>query len=129
MITEIKLLEEVIHKYGRFLQNSQIQEILNLYTAQAEIIPDGMMTVRGIDEIEEFYNTTFETIQIIGELHLVETILHNNLAIIRCEETAQIKLKQEKITENAYFRELFILKKVKDSWKIHKYMFSKIPQH
>lgn len=120
------MIRETIGNYGRFLSEQNTSEILSLYSNEAEIIPDGLPSITTIKNIKKFYETTFSSIKIAGDLIItsVDVDTSNELAIVRCEEKASVT---DLATDNvlkSYFRELFVLKKEKDIWKIYKYMFS-----
>lgn len=121
---------DLIKTYGANLQNGNITAILNLYSTNAEIIPEAKASLSNKINIEAFYKETFETINIKGGLIIKEINVFNNVALVRCEEPAEVELLANGAIEKAYFRELFVLTRGSENedWKIFKYMFSQIEQ-
>ena len=121
-----KEVSAIIQNYGKILQEGNLTEILKLYLPDAEIIPDGLPSLSGIESIEKFYEETFRTIKLNGTLNVKEVEIYGNLAIVRCEEPAVVEILANSTQEKSYFRELFILiRNLKTKkWEIKKYMFS-----
>ncbi|QIO05873.1 YybH family protein [Acinetobacter shaoyimingii] len=116
--------EQVIMQYGEYLNAKNIDGIISLYHDDAEIIPDQLPSIVGTALIVPFYEQTFSSIQIDGKLVVRSTDVSADIAIVRCEEQANVtELATGQTTKN-YFREMFVLKKIKDTWLIYKYMFS-----
>lgn len=119
--------EQVILRYGELLNQKKIDEIIDLYHQEAEIIPDQLQSLSGKESIIEFYKNTFNTIELHGELKIQSIDLDHNLAIVRCEEPAEIKDLDSGLMIKSYFREIFVLKRLERQWYIHRYMFSQNP--
>ena len=119
--------EQVVLRYGTLLSQKKIDEIIELYHQEAEIIPDQLQSLSGKEAIIEFYKNTFNTIELHGELKIQSIDLDHNLAIVRCEEPAEIKDLNSGLTIKSYFREIFVLKRLERQWYIHRYMFSQNP--
>lgn len=119
--------EQVVLRYGELLNQKKIDEIIDLYHQEAEIIPDQLQSLSGKESIIEFYKNTFNTIELHGELKIQSIDLDHNLAIVRCEEPAEIKDLDSGLMIKSYFREIFVLKRLERQWYIHRYMFSQNP--
>ncbi|MEN5055128.1 hypothetical protein [Sphingobacterium kitahiroshimense] len=119
-------VSQVIQYYGKFLKDGNTDEILTLYHQDGEIIPDGSSSLIGTASIKNFYEQTFLTIKINGVLQIKEVKVYGNIAIVRCEEPAEVTLLADGSVEKTYFRELFILTLNSETskWQIQKYMFS-----
>ncbi len=115
---------EVVKKYGQFLNEQNLDNILGLYHVNAEIIPDQLASLQGKENIISFYQNTFANIKILGELAIQSVYESTEVAIVRCEEVGEVTDLSSGIKSNHYFREMFILIKEDDVWKIYKYMFS-----
>ena len=92
------------------MSQKKIDEIIDLYHQEAEIIPDQLQSLSGKDAIIEFYKNTFNTIELHGELKIQSIDLDHHLAIVRCEEPAEIKDLETGLMIKSYFREIFLLK-------------------
>ena len=116
--------EAVITQYGEYLATQNIDKILELYDSEAEIIPDQLASLIGSKAILSFYQKTFSSIKIKGKLNITSVYKNNDIAIVRCEEPAQMTNLATGKTEQQYFREMFVLVKKQKKWWVYKYMFS-----
>lgn len=116
--------EEVVIKYGQYLQEKNLVDILALYHDDAEVIPEQLQSISGKDEITPFYKNTFSSISIDGQLKITSTYQTENVAIVRCEEQAKVTNLATSIITTNYFREMFVLTQSNGTWLIFKYMFS-----
>lgn len=116
--------EQVVLKYGEYLNQQDIAKIISLYHQEAEIIPDQLNSLSGRDAIISFYQETFNSILIDGKLQIKSIDQNADLAIVRCEEPAKVTDVSTGEISHHYFRELFVLKKYDQHWLIQHYMFS-----
>lgn len=58
--------QQVVLAYGAALQQQNLEEILALYHADAEIIPDQLPSLKGTKNITAFYQNTFRNLKIEG---------------------------------------------------------------
>lgn len=120
---------DLIKIYMKNLQAGNVTEILKLYATNSEIIPESKASIKNKQDIENFYIETFSEIKLHGDLHITDVNVFENIAIVRSEEPANVEILATGIIEKSYFRELFILTKENEDWKIFKYMFSQIAQN
>ncbi|ENZ0349365.1 hypothetical protein ACGAPV_003134 [Morganella morganii] len=120
-------INNIIDNYGFFLKSANVLDIVKLYCDDAEIIPHNLPSLSGIDKINDFYEKTFSEIRVHGDLFITSIDVFENFACVRCEEPAEIEVLSKGDYVKSYFREIFILKKDKTSWRIYKYMFSENP--
>lgn len=118
---------EIVKLYGEYLRSENLSEILKLYSADGEIIPDALASLSGPEAIEQFYEQTFASIALVGELQVLSEKVYPGVAVVRCEEPASIRDKASGSVVQSYFREVFILEQTDASWKIKTYMFSQNP--
>lgn len=116
--------EQVIMQYGEYLNAKHLDGIISLYHDEAEIIPDQLPSIIGKALIVPFYQQTFSSIKIDGKLRVTSSDIDADIAIVRCEEQGNVTDLATGQTTKNYFREMFVLKKIKDTWLIYKYMFS-----
>nr|WP_315034753.1 hypothetical protein [uncultured Chryseobacterium sp.] len=121
---------DLIKTYINNLQGGNVSEILKLYASNAEIIPEAKASLSNKIDIEDFYNETFASIKMHGDLNITDVNVFANVAIVRSEEPAEVEILASGAIEKAYFRELFVLTRESENedWKIFKYMFSQIEQ-
>lgn len=118
----------VIEAYGRALQASDKDAILRLYADEAEIIPDSLPSFTGgTAAIGAFYDETFAAIRMEVDLNVRSAEVYDEIALIRSEQPVAVFAVADGTRTEAYFRELFVLRRTSDGWRIHKYMFSQNP--
>lgn len=116
--------DQVVLKYGEYLNQQNIENILSIYDENAELIPDQVASLKGRKSIIDFYENTFKSIQIEGPLQIISTEIWGDIAIVRCEEPAKVRDLATGNETQHYFREMFVLRFKDNGWKIYKYMFS-----
>lgn len=116
--------KEVVLKYGQYLQENNLEKILDLYHDDAEVIPEQLQSISGKGNLTAFYQHTFESIKIDGQLVVTSTYQTEDVAVVRCEEQGNVTNLATGLTTSNYFREMFVLTKTNGSWLIYKYMFS-----
>lgn len=65
--------DQVVLKYGEYLNQQNIENILSIYDENAELIPDQVASLKGRKSIIDFYENTFKSIQIEGPLQIIST--------------------------------------------------------
>ncbi|MFC6152452.1 YybH family protein [Nocardioides yefusunii] len=122
---------DVVLRYGEMLGAGDADAILELYTANAEIVPEGLRSVRGTAAVRQFYLDTFATIRIEGQLQVTSTVVSEEMAVVRCEEPARVHTVADGSVRASWFRETFVLVPAGEGepggWRIRLYMFSENP--
>lgn len=118
---------DVITQYMDLLQRQQLESIVALYAPDAEIVPDQAPSLTGLAAIRAFYEETFRTIRLAGELIITSSAISGDVATVRSEEPATVTILATGDEVRSYFRELFVLQRVEDRWLIQTYMFSQNP--
>ena len=114
----------VVEAYMQALQIKDTDTILRLYADEAEIIPENRPSLRGRDAVDSFYASTFAAIGMEVNVKVVSTEVYDEIAIVRSEQPVTVIAVADGTRTQAYFRELFVLRRTPDGWRIHKYMFS-----
>ncbi|MEJ8284332.1 SgcJ/EcaC family oxidoreductase [Curtobacterium citreum] len=117
----------VVDAYSRALQASDKAAILALYTDESEVVPEGGPSVRGMDAIDAFYTDTLSTIGFENDLQVVSSQVRDDIAIFRSEQPIIVTTVADGTSTPSYFRELFVLRRTADGWRINTYMFSQNP--
>ncbi|MEU0344796.1 nuclear transport factor 2 family protein, partial [Streptomyces bobili] len=60
-------------------------------------------------------------------VEVVSAEVYDEIAIVRSEQPVTVIAVADSTRTQAYFRELFVLRRTADGWRIHKYMFSQNP--
>ena len=117
----------VVGAYSRALQASDRDAILRLYTDRSEVVPEGGPSVRGIKAIDTFYADTLSAIGFENDLQVVSSQIHDDIAIFRSEQPIIVTTVADGTRTPSYFRELFVLRRTDNEWRINTYMFSQNP--
>jgi len=117
----------VVGAYSRALQASDRDAILRLYTDRSEVVPEGGPSVRGIKAIDTFYADTLSAIGFENDLQVVSSQIHDDIAIFRSEQPIIVTTVADGTRTPSYFRELFVLVRTTEGWRINTYMFSQNP--
>jgi uncharacterized protein (TIGR02246 family) len=114
----------VIDDYGRALVAEDQAAILSLYAEDAEIVPENLPSLRGLEAINAFYTDTFAGIGMEVTLKVASAQVHDGLAVVRSEQPVMVTAKADGARIPSYFRELFVLRDTSAGWRISTYMFS-----
>jgi uncharacterized protein (TIGR02246 family) len=117
----------VVDAYGRALVAQDQDAILSLYAEDAEIVPDQLPSLRGLQAIDTFYTNTFAGIGMEVTLKVVSTQVHDGIAVVRSEQPVMVTTVADGARIPSYFRELFVLRDTPAGWRISTYMFSQNP--
>ena len=117
----------VVDTYSRALQAADKAAILQLYTDESEIVPEGLPSVRGLTAIDQFYTDTFAAIRFENDLQVVRSEVRDDIAIVRSEQPIIVVSVADGTRTPSYFRELFVLRNTADEWRINTYMLSQSP--
>lgn len=116
-----------VTRYLELLQEQDTDAIVELYVDDAEIIPDQAPSLSGLAAIRTFYEDTFRTIALLGDLRITSVTEFADVAIVRSEEPATVRVQATGEEISSYFRELFVVERRGDGWAIRSYMFSQNP--
>lgn len=117
----------VVDAYGRALVAEDQAAILSVYAEDAEIVPEGLPSLRGLEAIDAFYTDTFAGIGMEVTLKVASAQVHDGLAVVRSEQPVMVTAKADGARIPSYFRELFVLRDTPAGWRISTYMFSQNP--
>lgn len=118
---------DTVRGYGALLQQQRADDIIDLYAPDAEIVPDQAPSLSGTAAIRAFYDETFRTISLKGDLTVTSEAEFGDIAIVRCEEPGIVTVLATGDEVSSYFREIFVLQRHEGAWKIRTYMFSQNP--
>ena len=119
-------IETLLFQYRDALNASSVDQALVLYTTDGVFMPSGAPTSVGQVQVRGAYEFVFNNIQLNIEFFIDEIVVEGNYAFARTTSrgTTLIHATGETVPEEN--RELFVLEKQNDSWKIARYMFNKM---
>ena len=124
--TEQSAIEKMLLSYRDALNASDVSKVLTLYTNDGVFMPSNGPSAIGQEQIKGSYEFVFKTIQLNIEFFIDEIVVNSDYAFARTTSkgTTLIHANGQTIPEEN--RELFVLQKVGEQWKISRYMFNKM---
>ncbi|NOY65992.1 MAG: DUF4440 domain-containing protein [Gammaproteobacteria bacterium] len=120
---DIKVL---LKSYEQALNNSDVNNVMKLYAADGVFMPSGKPTSKGQTQVRAAYQHVFEDLDLDIAFHIDEIERHGDLAFVRTFSDGSIKLLKKNMDIKNHTRELFVMKRINDDWKIYRYMFNKM---
>lgn len=115
----------LLKAYEKALNAGDTKTIVSLYTKDGIFYPTTFPTATGGDELEISYNNVFKMIKLTVVFDIEEVVVKGDYAFARTQSNGKTLIHANGQTVEEANRELFILKKVNDAWKIDRYMFNK----
>ena len=121
-------IERTIAVYFDALNSSSVQNAVNQYTANGVFMPKEAPTSVGTEQLKGAYGHVFGTLGFIDMAHTIDELtVEGNFAIVRTSSLGNVKiLADDVIIEGATHRELFVMQKQNNEWKIARYMFNTV---
>lgn len=116
--------KKVVEDYFKALNEGKLDTIVGLYHKDSVFLPKNAPAVRGIDEITKAYRTLFEKIKLNTEHVYHHVSVHGDIAIVESQANGTLTLLEGKKVLPANDKELFVLRKINNKWKIDRYMFN-----
>ena len=124
--TEKTAIEKLLFSYRDALNASDVSQVLPLYTLDGVFMPSNAPSATGHEQLKGSYEFVFKNIQLHIEFFITEIIVQDHYAFVTTHSrgTTLIHATGETVPEEN--RELFVLQKENDQWKIARYMFNKM---
>lgn len=124
--TEKSAIEKLLFSYRDALNTSDVNKVLSLYTSDGVFMPSNAPSAIGQEQIKGSYEFVFSQIQLNIEFFIDEIVVNGDYAFARTisKGTTLIHANGQTVAEEN--RELFVLQKTNDQWKISRYMFNKM---
>ncbi len=90
----------------------------------AVVMPNEADTAVGKRALRAEYEHRFTVFEYHRDMHLDDWITDSEVAVVRCHTTGSLTFKVNGATVDAVAREVFVLVKADDRWKIRCYMFN-----
>lgn len=115
-------IEMLLKQYENALNTSDTLIIAALYTVNGIYIPLHTPTVVGADSIQLYFRKFFRGIKITTKFSIDEIEQIGDLALVRATSKGSLTTLGSSVTIADDNRHLFFLKKIKEEWKIYRYM-------
>lgn len=121
--------KKVVELYFKALNEGDIETILRLYHRDSVFLPKNAPAVRGIDDIAKAYRALFAAAT-LNTTHVYHHVsVHGDVAIVESQANGTLTILDTKTAVPANDKELFVLRKIKNQWKIDRYMFNDSEHH
>ncbi|MBC7775757.1 MAG: SgcJ/EcaC family oxidoreductase [Phycisphaerae bacterium] len=117
--------EKVVHAYFDALNTSDANKVVSLFTTNGVLLATGAPTATGTEQLKGTFQYVFDNFTYTLEETIVEVTVQGNYAFVRSTSKGSFVIKASKQKVDDDFRELFVLQKVKGTWKIVNYMYNK----
>jgi uncharacterized protein (TIGR02246 family) len=115
---------KVIKAYEESLNASDTQATLSLYGEDPIFMPQYSAALSGWDAVKAGYEKVFSTLKLNVAFTIHEVVEMGDLAYVRTTSAGKTEILAKKTTVKEGNNELFIFRKEKGNWKIHRYLFA-----
>jgi len=117
-------LEQIISKYGTYLNTGDTQSIMALYSKEPIFMQQHAAAHVGRVAVKKAYESVFANIDLNIKFTTYEIEINGNTAWARTSSAGKTIILADGAKINEGNNELFIFKKESGEWKIHRYIFS-----
>lgn len=121
--------KKVVEDYFKALNESKLEIIVGLYHKDSVFLPKNAPAVRGIDEITKAYRSLFEKAKLNTEHVYHHVSVYGDIAIIESQGNGTLTLLENMKVVSSNNKELFVLRRINNKWKIDRYMFNDSENH
>jgi len=114
----------IIKAYEKSLNTSDTQAALALYGEDPVFMPEFSAALSGRDAVRAGYDQVFRAIKLNVSFTIHEIVEMGDLAYVRTTSAGKTEVLKHKATVKEGNNELFIFRKEKGKWKIHRYLFA-----
>ena len=114
----------VIKAYEKSLNTSDTQAALALYGDDPVFMPEFSPALSGREAVRAGYDHVFGAIKLNVSFTIHEIVEMGDLAYVRTTSAGKTEILANKATVQEANNELFIFRKEKGKWKIHRYLFA-----
>ncbi|WP_179473062.1 SgcJ/EcaC family oxidoreductase [Chryseobacterium sp. H1D6B] len=125
--TEKSAIEKLLFNYQDALNTSDVNKVLPLYAQDGIFMPQGGPSAIGQEQLKGAYEFVFKNLQLNIKFNIDEIVIVNDhYAFARTISRGTQLIHATGITSAEENRELFMLQKENDQWKIARYVFNKM---
>ncbi len=119
-------IQELIQTYQRALNEADVELVRTVYADDAIFLPQPLPTATGIEEIVGLYSDSFSKMDYNLQFEIQEIELSGDLGFVRTQSHGTIVPKGQSPGDGDGNREVFIVKKIDDEWKLYRYIFNAV---
>ena len=112
--------------YRDALASGNSEAVKNTFAVNGAVIPPSSATYRGAENIKENYDNIFKNVSLDLQFDIDEIIIEGDYGFVRSTSGGFAKIKATGESSPEVNRELFIVHKENNNWKIAFYMYNKM---
>jgi uncharacterized protein (TIGR02246 family) len=116
-------IRTVIETYGQLRKTGDVDGIVDLFTAEGSVMPPGAPASVGAEQLNTAYAPFRTAIGMECRYEFDEILVDADLASARTRSSGTVLNRETGEQTPASWRELFVLRRVDERWKIAQYMF------
>ena len=124
-MNETQEITALLKRYEQALNQSDVEAVMKLYTADGVFMPQHFPSSVGADAVRQAYEGVFGAIQLIVKFEILEVqAIPSSWAFARTNSAGTVVVHATGETSSEANQELFVLQNVAGEWKIARYCFS-----
>lgn len=120
----MKTIHDVLHAYEAALNANDLDTILRLYGSDPAFMPQHSVALLGRDAVRAGYKAVFDTIKLNIKFEIYEVEEAGDWAWARTSSAGRTRILAPNIEVSEGNNELFVFRREKGEWKIHRYLFA-----
>lgn len=121
-----EIIDLITSIYRDALANGDSETIKNTFTVNGAVMPPSSATYRGSNNIKENYDNIFKNVSLDLQFNIDEVIIEGDYGFVRSTSDGLAKINATGESLPEVNRELFIVHKENNNWKIAFYMYNKM---
>ena len=118
-------VKSLITTYFNALNSSDTKKVVSLFTYNGVLLATGAPTATGSEQLKGTFQYVFDNFTYTLQVSIGEVIIKENYAFVRSTSKGSYITKASGQKTEDDFREVFVLQKVGEEWKIATYMYNK----
>jgi uncharacterized protein (TIGR02246 family) len=125
-ISDRAAVQAVINTYADRLRAGDVSEVVDLFTERAALMKPDQPTAVGKEQLAAAYQAALDAVDADETFEFDEILVQGDLAVARTRSTGVLTKRHAGDTESVTYRELFVLQRAENGWKIAQYMFQRV---
>ena len=121
-----EIIDLITSIYRDALASGDSEAIKNTFTVNGAVMPPSSATYRGSNSIKENYDNIFKNVSLDLQFNIDEVIIEGDYGFVRSTSDGLAKINATGESLPEVNRELFIVHKENNNWKIAFYMYNKM---
>ncbi|VAW55557.1 hypothetical protein MNBD_GAMMA05-2128 [hydrothermal vent metagenome] len=119
-------IQILLNNYQQALNDSDASKVAPLYADDGVFMPSKKPSAIGRAQVKITYQEVFKELDLNIKFHIDEIERHGDIAFVRTTSDGKITLLEKNAIIKNNSRELFIMKRINDTWMIYRYIFNEM---